>query len=137
MSRLSIKTKNLPPTNALRLFLYNILDSASYELFINLVIILNTFWMATEHDPEETLYIDLSFYVGWVFIVIYVGETGAKIIAYGVLDIQFREETEEDAKKNSDTENRPSLINTIKDKWSRCAFEAPTSAIRGTASTSQ
>ena len=54
LSRLSIKTKNVPPTNALR-----------------------------------SLYIDLPLYVGWVFMVIYVGESGAKIIAYGVLDIQL------------------------------------------------
>ena len=85
MDRLTLKLKPEKPDNPLRLFLYEALDSQQYEVFIMTIIILNTLMMATDFDPPDRLWLTISDYVGWCFLTIYVVETIAKIIAFGVI----------------------------------------------------
>lgn len=49
------------------------------------VIILNTLWMATEHDPPEELYESIQVVGDYIFISIYVVETVAKLYSYGII----------------------------------------------------
>ena len=52
MDRLKKKFKPQIPEQPLRKWLYLILESETYNIFIMSVIILNTLWMATEHERE-------------------------------------------------------------------------------------
>ena len=83
MNRLSLKLKPDVPKWTPRKVIYEVLESGGYEVFIMTIIILNTLWMATEHDPHSQTYVDISNVVNWFFIVIYVGETFAKLFAFG------------------------------------------------------
>jgi len=85
MSRLTKKMKPDVPKMPARRIVYEFIESANYEVFIMTIIILNTLWMATEHEPHPQIYLDISEVVGWFFIIIYVVETAAKLFAYGVI----------------------------------------------------
>lgn len=104
MNRLQKKPKPDTPKNEYRKAVYNFLESQEYEWFIMGVIILNTLWMATEHEPHTQLYADIAFVVGWFFIVIYVGETFAKLFAYGV--IEWKEDEDKTKLENTLKEDR-------------------------------
>lgn len=49
------------------------------------MILLNTVWMATEHEPSQADYEFIQSIGDYIFIIIYVAETAAKLFAYGVI----------------------------------------------------
>ena len=93
IERLSMKIK--PPNLAgTQKVLYDFLNSDNYEIFITTIIIVNTLWMATEHEPHVQLYLDIAYIVGWFFIIIYVSETLAKLYVFQPLSIKIDDEKE-------------------------------------------
>jgi len=87
--RLKLNAKATPPKDSEYLkgreFLYNILDSQEYDNIMMAVIIVNTFWMATEHFPSPAAYHEIKNVVDQCFISIYTVETLAKLYSYGVI----------------------------------------------------
>jgi len=85
LKKLTTNKKPVKPTNPLRLFFYDFLASDGYQVFIMTVILLNTCWMATSHEPLEREYKLVQQIMDYIFISIYVTETVLKIFSYGVI----------------------------------------------------
>jgi hypothetical protein len=85
LKKLTTNKKPVKPSNPARLFFYDLLASDGYQIFIMTIIILNTMWMATSHEPLEPDYKLVQQIMDYIFISIYVTETVLKLFSYGVI----------------------------------------------------
>ena len=85
LSRLRLKQNPETPEYPPRAWLYSKVTSKSYENFILGIVILNTMWMATEHDPRSPAYIQLVAPVENTFLAFYIFDLVVKMFAIGVI----------------------------------------------------
>ena len=124
IERLSMKIK--PPNLAgSQKILYDFLNSDNYEIFITTIIIVNTLWMATEHEPHVQLYLDIALIVGWFFIIIYVSETFAKLYVFQPLSITFIEEKEWNDDDKAEMKEKGGMFTAYRLKWRYTRIRSP------------
>ena len=81
---LSVKSRvTVLPEPGPRLSLYNIVDSAPMEYFVQLCIVLNTVVMIAEHFPEDTEVTELFANLNLMFLIIFTTEAALKVFALG------------------------------------------------------
>ncbi len=85
LSRLTLKHNSQVPVWLPRRLVYEIVASQGYDTAIMIVVIFNTMWMATEHDPRSPVYVQLVVPVEMVFLAIYIIDLVLKMFAIGVL----------------------------------------------------
>ncbi len=90
LSRLALKHNSQVPEWLPRKLVYEKVASQGYDTAIMIVVIFNTMWMATEHDPRSPVYVQLVSPVEMIFLVIYIIDLTLKMFAIGVLKIDLQ-----------------------------------------------
>ena len=88
LSRLTLKQNVSTPDFWPRKKVYELVASKNYETGIMLVVILNTAWMATEHDPRNPAYIPFVQPVEMTFLGIYILDLLLKMFSIGVFEFE-------------------------------------------------
>ena len=123
LERLSEKVQP-PDLKGFQKILYEFLEGESYEIFITTIIILNTLWMATEHEPHVQLYLDIANVVGWFFITIYVTETFAKLYVFQPLSIVVKPEGDW-IEEDRELKEKGGLFITQRLQWKNTSIRSP------------
>jgi len=89
LSRLTLKHNSQVPEWLPRKVVYEEVASQRYDTAIMIVVIFNTMWMATEHDPRSPVYVQMVVPVEMFFLAIYIIDLVLKMFAIGVLKINL------------------------------------------------
>ena len=89
LSRLTLKHNSQVPEWFPRRLVYEKVASQTYDTAIMIVVIFNTMWMATEHDPRASVYAQMAFPVEMCFLAVYIMDLVLKMFAIGVLKINL------------------------------------------------
>ena len=94
LSRLTLRHNTQIPGWQPRKMVYEAVVSKNYETAIMGVVILNTAWMCTEHDPRAPAYVPFVQPTEMTFLAVYIFDLLMKLFAFGIIESHPRVATQ-------------------------------------------